>query len=503
MADEDVKHAWTRDQSTLLRVSKPALAVAVLFLILQTIGITVYVASRKGDGNVLNTHTLSDAASAPMSPPALQTKNVSEDIHRLLSDAEAIAVYKKTHGMDPPPGFDMWLNFTTQANCSMDITFYAQIYRDLAPWWKDGINPASLEHIDLSRGLTHTISFDTTTRKFMGYQDAFWILQLPKIFEPIEPIFQLHKEFKFVMNGFDEPRHLFNPNKTSADWQSPADLFAHSQCFRDHYEKVQPYHAYLQTPATFVTKNVHAPIFSQCKPQCYEDIVMPMHYHQKIALGGRVVDPVRWEDKLPVLFFRGANTGGWSHVEFDWQMYHRIRLVEWGVQYAKQHPGLSFDAGKDKPPAIDEGQVAVDIGFYAYSNECTDELTKKYLMQRFGVKGTVEFTDTLKFKYLIVVDGHAWPSRLQQYLQTNSVILYNGIFTDFFNWRLLPWVHYVPIAKDFSDLEDTLVWLQKNDDKARQIMENAHTLMNVVGSLSHMQCYTSLLLLEYSRLYNA
>ncbi|KAI8616845.1 lipopolysaccharide-modifying protein, partial [Chytriomyces sp. MP71] len=142
----------------------------------------------------------------------------------------------------------------------------------------------------------------------------------------------------------------------------------------------------------------------------------------------------------------------------------------------------------------------VDIGFHKHEEWNGHASTYKYLMERYGLKKEASFQDTLRYKYLIVVDGYGWPNRLQNYLQGNSIILYNGIFTDYYNWMLKPWVHYVPVRPDFSDLEDLLNWLQANDDKAKTISENARKLVKYVGSLSHQQCYTSLFLLEYARL---
>jgi protein glucosyltransferase len=38
---------------------------------------------------------------------------------------------------------------------------------------------------------------------------------------------------------------------------------------------------------------------------------------------------------------------------------------------------------------------------------------------------------------------------------------------------LKPWVNYVPIKSDYSDLLEVIEWLKANDAKARDIVENA------------------------------
>ncbi|KAI8609582.1 lipopolysaccharide-modifying protein [Chytriomyces sp. MP71] len=88
-------------------------------------------------------------------------------------------------------------------------------------------------------------------------------------------------------------------------------------------------------------------------------------------------------------------------------------------------------------------------------------------------------------------------------LQTNSVVLYNGIFTDFYTAQLKPMVHYVPFRLDYSDLEERLEWLMRNDDQAREISRNARELMRQWSNVDQFKCYVGFLMLEYSHLFDA
>jgi hypothetical protein len=130
-----------------------------------------------------------------------------------------------------------------------------------------------------------------------------------------------------------------------------------------------------------------------------------------------------------------------------------------------------------------------------------DDATKEIFQTKYPLKSTVSFVKTTKFKYLLVIDGNTWPSRIQKYLATNSVILYNGIFTDLYLGMLKPWVHYVPIRTDLSDLDEKIEWLLANDDEAHSIAINAKALMSTLGRYEHLQCYTGLLLQEYGRIF--
>ena len=76
--------------------------------------------------------------------------------------------------------------------------------------------------------------------------------------------------------------------------------------------------------------------------------------------------------------------------------------------------------------------------------------------------------EDLRYKYVIAIDGNVSGfSRAPFLLLSNSVPLvveskYRPLYFD--SW--IPWVHYVPIKSDQSDLIEKIKWLIKNDDKA-------------------------------------
>jgi hypothetical protein len=42
---------------------------------------------------------------------------------------------------------------------------------------------------------------------------------------------------------------------------------------------------------------------------------------------------------------------------------------------------------------------------------------------------------------------------------------------------LEPYVHYIPLKEDFSDLEDIIKWCKNNDGKCKEISENGKKWM--------------------------
>ncbi|KAJ3069603.1 capsule-associated protein CAP1, partial [Podochytrium sp. JEL0797] len=335
-----------------------------------------------------------------------------------------------------------------------------------------------------------------------------------ELFEPITHILAgAGKSFKIMLNKWDEPRLVQADHGGRIDmYDSMDDIFKASSCFRERFDEVRTdanswdkfdwitgsktlreQHGFLMMPDSFGTRNVFAPIFSQAKIDCHLDIIMPLEYHLEVT-AVPVYDPYSWAEKKNVLFWRGTTTGGSFKNGAPWEKYPRMKMMDWERQFSKKYghkyKGVTFDAGKGEEPPNKE--LSVDIGLSAVVQ--TDEVTTEIIRNRYPLKKKVTFEQTKQFKYLIVVDGNTWPSRLQAYLQTNSVVLYAGIFTDFYNWKLQPWIHFVPIRLDFSDLDEKLKWLMDNDDAARQISENAQKLVRrMAGRRRHIHCYTSLL----------
>lgn len=50
------------------------------------------------------------------------------------------------------------------------------------------------------------------------------------------------------------------------------------------------------------------------------------------------------------------------------------------------------------------------------------------------------------------VCSQAWSARFHRLLQSNALILKNTIYPEWWNDRIEPWLHYVPVKLDFTDL---------------------------------------------------
>jgi len=67
---------------------------------------------------------------------------------------------------------------------------------------------------------------------------------------------------------------------------------------------------------------------------------------------------------------------------------------------------------------------------------------------------------------MINMDGTVAAYRFPNLLAGNSVVFkQESIYYEFFYGQLEPFVHYVPVERDLSDLVEKINWAQENDEK--------------------------------------
>ncbi|HUD01664.1 MAG TPA: glycosyl transferase family 90 [Rhabdochlamydiaceae bacterium] len=189
------------------------------------------------------------------------------------------------------------------------------------------------------------------------------------------------------------------------------------------------------------------------------------------VLEGNLLYP--WESKLPILFFRGGDSG--IKDPSRWVNYPRPRLMELSVQ----HPDL------------------IDAKFnYLHHRQYWSYASKRGYLGDF-----VPIRENGRYKYEMDIDGNcAATPRLPLLMHSNSVILKNT--TDSMLWfypTLKAYVHYIPVAEDLSDIFTQLEWAKTHDDQCRKISENARQLAAEIFSPESIYLYFYRLLKEYSK----
>jgi hypothetical protein len=171
-------------------------------------------------------------------------------------------------------------------------------------------------------------------------------------------------------------------------------------------------------------------------------------------------NPVAWNDRRAVAFWRGATTG-MKTAPGDWRSLERIKLCELARRH--EHTGL-IDAG-----------ISSVIQF-------SDPVVIREIEASGLIRGPVPWQEWNRYKYHIDIDGNSSPwSNLFQRLLTGSPVLKIESSRGLMQWyydRLIPWRNYVPVAPDMSDLIDKIKWLNQNDPMAEEIGRRGFELAN-------------------------
>jgi hypothetical protein len=103
---------------------------------------------------------------------------------------------------------------------------------------------------------------------------------------------------------------------------------------------------------------------------------------------------------------------------------------------------------------------------------------------------SMSLSHCVRYKYLVAVDGVVSAWRLAKQLVSGSVVLLQASpHREFFYKLLRPWVHYVPVDGELSDLAERVRWLKAHDTEARAIAENARRLFTTRLRPQDSWCY--------------
>jgi hypothetical protein len=83
--------------------------------------------------------------------------------------------------------------------------------------------------------------------------------------------------------------------------------------------------------------------------------------------------------------------------------------------------------------------------------------------------------DLMQYKYLIDIGGNGYSGRLKFLLfSKRPILLVDRNYIEYFHYDLEPWVHYVPVQMDLTNLITQIKWLENNYDEALKIAQNAY-----------------------------
>ncbi|GAA5950638.1 hypothetical protein JCM3765_000559 [Sporobolomyces pararoseus] len=257
------------------------------------------------------------------------------------------------------------------------------------------------------------------------------------------------------------------------------------------------------------------PLFSFAKTSLHSDILLtPLEQFRD----QEPWDP-KWEDKPHnKAVWRGSTTGVWFDRGTWWRSSQRVRLWFMGkdetgsknVRFSTE--GIETPIGvqglsEKRVPTKELMDRYVDFAFTGREGQCSvEDGSCEAVKKLFDFQRTFGWNEANEYKYMLDLDGNAWSGRFHRLLSTNSAVLKSTIFPEWYAGWIQPWVHYIPIKVDYTDLFDVMAFFSGDLDGqnhhehlAKQIADNGKDYTERFWRYQDMEAYFFRLTLEWAR----
>ena len=194
-----------------------------------------------------------------------------------------------------------------------------------------------------------------------------------------------------------------------------------------------------------------------CWPGTSEPIIWKLETRRHYAPTADVAKNDRpWREKRNLALYRGAMTGirrveeSWTETMTDFEKC--FKFIRCQLVYLLANSTLV------------DAKVTKTFGFLP---DMVDGVRI--------VSDRMSMSDQLAYKAIIMLEGNDVSSGLKWALLSNSVVLMQPpLFTSWALEELLePWVHYVPLNDNLSNVEERVQWVIDHDGEAEQIARRA------------------------------
>ncbi|SGZ30568.1 BQ5605_C048g12411 [Microbotryum silenes-dioicae] len=417
---------------------------------------------------------------------------------------EAVYEYRKRYRRNPPKGFDEWWAYA-KANRIVLTDEYDQIFKDLQPFW--ALEPHDLKHrvlvmqereetftIQVKDGEVFELGEQAQLKRAKDFREL--IARVSKHVPNVNLTFTRHDQPACQLGWFHKERMLELAGEGERGslslrlWTS--EFIAESDLPLTNWGKRVSPDSPLRKIETEVLeaagqpadkasiqaklrkayatelsqkRSATCPLFTFAKTNIHSDIlVTPLEQYSDTYIG---YDP-DWEKKeYNKLMWRGSTTGAEFAVGYDWRSSQRARLHFLTNDLKGQKNVLiSEEEGPIKEEMMQMhnlNKAQCDVSFSGGPVQCDDE-TCAIMKEEIEFRPTMGLTDSYKYKYVFDVDGNGWSGRFHRLMSMKACVFKSTLFPEWYGDRIQPWVHYVPIKVDYSDLYDALTFFRGAPD---------------------------------------
>ncbi|TIA30045.1 hypothetical protein D6C78_09842 [Aureobasidium pullulans] len=286
-------------------------------------------------------------------------------------------------------------------------------------------------------------------------------------------------------------------------------------------------HGLYLSPAAFKVSHELYPVFSQSKAPGFNDILYPSPWNYldkvKYAPNKQHPDPL-FESKAKTLFWRGATSEGLSS-SGEWKGMTRQRFNRLANNIHDTSPAQPVllpypfaPQGKWKYMLASTASltklVGVDVLIVDGISRCGDNDCRDQAREFSPLAPLADFQSHWSYKYLLDLDGAGFSGRFLPFLFSRSVPFKAALFREWYDSRLTPWLHFVPLdlrghgfwatlvyfAGLEGKVEDKWVESRSHEREAETIAKEGREWARKVLRKEDMEIYFFRLLLEWGRL---
>lgn len=296
-----------------------------------------------------------------------------------------------------------------------------------------------------------------------------------------------------------------------------------------HQPDMANLHGLYLGPAAFKASHELYPVFSQSKAHGYNDILYPSAWNYidkaKYDPSPQHQDPP-WDQKTRTLFWRGSTSEGVSSNTGIWQGMSRQRFLNLANNFGSTIPPqpillpYPFANRRKKltyaniPTSELTEHVSVDVKLVDHIIRCGGRDCEDQDKHFQPLVPPTDFQTHWSYRYLLDLDGAGFSGRFIPFLQSHSLPFKAALFREWWDDRLTPWLHFVPLDLRGQGFWATLVYFMgldgmiggKNvmvpahDKQGEFIAEQGREWANKVLRKEDMEIYMFRLLLEWGRL---
>ncbi|KAJ7583090.1 glycosyl transferase family 90-domain-containing protein [Mycena floridula] len=415
---------------------------------------------------------------------------------------QATARYVLRNGRVPPPNYAKWFQFARDKSCLIDD--YDHVARDFAPFYQLATKESAYFKRRIEAVRAEANKTGIRKMKIAQFRGGKFLETIDESDDAYGRDWQITMDrfayflpdMDIILNAQDEPRVLFNHRKFGAmdralnvtdptpfhHVPSPASvafkdeglciMADDSEGFVSELNEISAF--LIDASGTYFTTDLY-PILSMTRlSPCYSDILVPSEYYYQTSFWSKKYaysNNLTWENKIPKLYWRGTATGGRITDTTKYHQFPRFRLAA----LARNHTDI------------------MDIVLTGVREEHCYDCDIAAISKEYGMKDHNEPPeDIYKYKYAFDIDGNSFSGR--------SLVFKTTSFTEFFDFWLQPYIHYIPILPDLSDLVEKVEWAIENDAAAREIQESGRLFAAEILTDAQNDCYFSAVLLEWARL---